>query len=217
MLIDSPNGRSRLGRYIDNLAFASNDPIADLRAAFPEVRDFESAWKTKIADLKAGADNELLSFSQTDHKLGELLESKFPSRDGQGGSLSLEILVRAKTNPAQRRALEQFSQQLLLLSTRANPVLRPLIQDYQHIADELARGRNRRMEKRLVSLKSLHDALSARMGEIDDYLNWFEAAKLQTPSGIFDDCLQTTTSSQRQKSKRKDALSVYLDAMEMEF
>lgn len=217
MLIDSPSGRSRLGRHIDNLAFAGNDPIADLRAAFPEVRDFESAWKTKIADLKAAADTDLLSFSQTDEKLGELLESKFPSRDGQGESLSLEILSRAKPNPAQRRALQEFSRKLLFLAARANPLLRPVIQDYQRIADELALGRNRKLEKRLVELKSLHDRLSARMSEIDDYLNWFEAAKLQTPSGIFDNYLQTTTSIEPRKSKRKDALSVYLDAMEMEF
>ena len=217
MLIDSPSGRSRLGRYIDNLAFASNDPIADLRAAFPEIRDFESAWKTKIADLKGGADKDLLSFRKTDERLGELLGSKFPSRDGQGDSPSLEILSRAKANPAQRRALQEFSQKLLLLATRSNPVLRPVIQDYQRIADELALGRKRGLKKRLVELKSLHHRLMARMSEIDDYLNWFEAAKLQTPSGVFDDYLQTMTSIDPRKSKRKDALSVYLDAMEMEF
>ena len=63
----------------------------------------------------------------------------------------------------------------------------------------------------------MHTRLSARMSDIDDYLNWFEAAKLETPSGMFEDHLQAAGAVDSQKSKRKDPLSVYLDAMEMEF
>ncbi|HLW34164.1 MAG TPA: hypothetical protein VKS98_00740 [Chthoniobacterales bacterium] len=217
MLMDSPNGRSRLGHYIDNLAFATNDPIADLRAAFPELGDFGRAWKTKIADLKTGADKDLLSFSQTDEKLNELLQTNFPSRDGGQESVSLESFSHAKPNPTQRRTLQEFSQQLLLLATRANPILRPIVQDYQRAADEVVLGRKRGIEKRLAELRSLHTRLAARMNDVEDYLNWFEAAKLETPSGIFDNYLQATTSIEVQKPRRKDALSVYLDAMEMEF
>jgi len=217
MLIDSPNGRSRLGRYIDNLAFATNDPMADLRAAFPELGDFGGAWKTKIADLKIGAEKDLLSFSQTDEKLDELLKTHFPSRDGGQESVGLESFSHTKPNFIQRRTLQEFSQQLLLLATRANPVLRPIVEDYQRIADEVVLGRKRGIEKRLVELKSLHARLAARMSDVEDYLNWFEAAKLETPSGIFDNYLQATTSIDTQKPRRKDALSVYLDAMEMEF
>ncbi len=217
MLIDSPNGRSRLGHYIDNLAFATNDPNADLRAAFPEVRDFDNAWKTKIADLKTGADRDLLTFSQTEEKLNELLQTNFASTDRGHESVSLESFSHTKPNPIQRRTLQEFSQQLLLLATRSNPVLRPIIQDYQRVADEVVLGRKRRIEKRLAELSSLHTKLAARMNDVEDYLNWFEAAKLETPSGMFDNYLQATTSIEMQKPRRKDALSVYLDAMEMEF
>jgi hypothetical protein len=217
LLIDSPNGRSHLGRYVDNLAFATNDPMANLRASFPEVRDFESLWKLKIADLKAAADKDLLTFSRTDEKLNELLAARFPSQDGHGGAVLLETFSRTRRTPAQRTALQEFSGKLLLLGTRANPILRPVIQDYQQIAGQLALGKNRGIEKRLADLKSLRTRLSARMDEVDDYMNWFEAAKLEAPSGIFDDYSQTTDSIRSQKPKRRDALSVYLDAMELEF
>lgn len=217
MLIDSPDGRSRLGRYIDNLAFASNDPAADLRAAFSEVRNFEGSWKSKMADLKTEEDTDLLNFSQTDERLNELLEVKFPSREGGDASVLLESFSRAKPNLVQRKALQEFSRKLLLLAARANPVLRPIIQDYQQIADQLVLNRNRGVEKRLAGLKSLHIRLSARMSDIDDYLNWFEAAKLGTPSGMFEDHLQAAGAVDSQKPKRRDPLSVYLDAMEMEF
>lgn len=217
MLIDSPNGRARLGRYIDKLSFTTNDPIADLRTAFPELADFGSAWKAKIADLKSGADKNLLSFSQTDEKLNELLKTNFPLQEGRQESVSLENFSHTKPNAVQRQTLQEFSRQLLLLATRANPVLRPVIQDYQRIVDELVLGRKRGLEKRIADLKSLHSRLSERMSDIDDYLNWFEAAKLETPSGIFDNYLPVTTSFDASRPKRKDPLSVYLDAMEMEF
>jgi hypothetical protein len=96
-------------------------------------------------------------------------------------------------------------------------VLRPIVQDYQRIVDEVVLGRKRGLEKRVAELKSLHSRLSERMSEIDDYLNWFEAAKLKTPSGMFDNYLPVSTSRENFKPRRKDALSVYLDAMEMEF
>ncbi|HST29264.1 MAG TPA: hypothetical protein VLK27_00310 [Chthoniobacterales bacterium] len=213
-LIDTPGGRPRLGCYIDNLGFASNDPIADLRAAFPEMRDFESAWKSEVAELSASPDPDLMTFSQTDEKLNELL--KFDSRDVHHESASIENFSQVRVTFAQRRALQQFSQKLLLFATRANPVLRPVIQDYRQIADQLAVGKTRGTVKRLAELKSLHARLSARMSDIDDYLNWFEAAKLETPSGTFEESAETAAADSP-KPKRGDRLSVYLDAMELEF
>lgn len=213
-LIGSPGGRFRLGRYIDNLAFASNDSIADLRASFPEMRDFESACKSKVAELSVSLDQDLLTFSKTEEKLNEIL--KFPSRDANDESGSLESLSQIRPTPTQRTALQRFSQELLLLGTRANPVLRPVVQDYHRIADQLALGKNRGTAKRLTELKSLRARLSARMSDIDDYLNWFEAAKLETGSGLFEDSMETAAGDS-QKPRRRDPLSVYLDAMELEF
>ena len=36
LLIENDEGHARLGRYIDDLSFASNDPLRDLEAVFPE-------------------------------------------------------------------------------------------------------------------------------------------------------------------------------------
>ena len=210
-LIDSPGGRYRLGRYIDNLAFASSDPLADLRSSFPEVRDFESAWKSTIEKVSTSLDRSILTFSQTDEKLSELLKS--PAQNERGESISLEDLSRAKPR---RTPLREFSQKLVFLINRANPILCPVIQDYKQIADQLALGNRRGIAKRLAELRSRRAQLSVRMNDIDDYLNWFEASKMTTPSGIFDRLFETTNVNS-QKPRRSDALSVYLDAMELEF
>lgn len=213
-LIDSPTGAARLGHYIGNLAFASNDPSADLRAGFPEIRDLDGAWKSKANELKASLDRELLTFSQTNERLNELLAS--PLWNEQDRPVSLQNVSPARPNPAQRTALRECARKLLLLATTANPLLRSVVQDYQQIADQLALGKTRGASKRLADLKSLRARLAARMNDFDDYLNWFEAAKMETPSGMFEDSLQTAA-SEFHKPKRRDPLSVYLDAMELEF
>ena len=206
LLAESPNGPAQLGRYIDNLAPASTDPLSDLQAAFPAIVDFEKAWRWRISGMKS-AQRGLLTFSNTQTKLNETL----------GKSIQLDEFMRVKPTPAQRLALRKLADELCLLTAHANPALRPVIQDYQQIAGELALGRNRGTAARLAELKRLREKLSVRMSDVDDYMNWFEAAKLETSSGLFDDYLRADAASESRKPRRRDALSIYLDAMELEF
>jgi len=55
------------------------------------------------------------------------------------------------------------------------------------------------------------------MGEVDDYMNWFEATQLKTESGLFDNARRAATDTSAALYHRKDAFSTYLDAMESEF
>jgi len=217
LLIESADGHAHLGRYIDNLSFTSNDPLADLEAAFPQLAgNDEKIWKSKIADIKTSGRADLLTFSQTEEKLASLLQTKLRT-DGRDKSLSFEDLCQRKPAPAQRLALQKFSQELLLLAAQANPALRSVVQDYQQVATQLALGKIRGLASRLADLKTLRAKLSARMTEIDDYLNWFEATQLSTRSGLFEDCLNTSSLETPSRAHRKDSFSAYLDAMEAEF
>jgi hypothetical protein len=55
------------------------------------------------------------------------------------------------------------------------------------------------------------------MSEIDDYMNWFEATKSKTKSGVFVDYLKAAQEQNEARPRRRDALSVYLDALEEQF
>jgi hypothetical protein len=57
--------------------------------------------------------------------------------------------------------------------------------------------------------------LAARMNDVDDYMNWFEATQLKTKSGIFSNYLKAVE-EQRDVPRRRDALSVYLDSFELQ-
>lgn len=213
LLAENP---ARFGRYIDNLASSSNDPLKDLQKGLPQLGGKETIWKSTIANVKESRRTDLLTFSQTDEKLDALLQTEFPAADGREKSLSLENLCRKKLSQAQKLALKKFGEDLLLLAARANPALRPVIQDYRQLAAQLALGKNHGVAMKLADLRTLRAKLSARMGEIDDYMNWFEATQLQTSSGLFEN-LNAAAESTSPRPHSRDVFSTYLDAMESQF
>jgi len=218
LLIERADGHAHLGRYIDNLSFTSNDPLADLQAVFPQLAgNDQKIWKSKIADIKSSGRADLLTFSQTEEKLSSLLQTKFVGTGGRDKSLSFENLCQKKPAPAQRLPLQKFSQEVLLLAAQANPALRSVVQDQQRVSGHWALGKLRGLAARLADLKTLRSKLSSRMTEIDDYLNWFEATQLSTRSGLFEDCLNPSSLETPSRGHRKDSFSAYLDAMETQF
>jgi len=206
---------TELAHYIDTLAPSSNDPLADLRKSFTQLAGsgFESIWNSQIVAVKHSSERELLSFSQSDDKFDVLLRKKFTAANGREESLSFEDLSRSNPTPKQRRELKNFGRALLLLATRVNPALHPIVQEYQQLADQLALGKNHGVANKLASLQTLRKRLSARMTEIDDYMNWYEAIQPRTESGLFENEAAVKTMGFR----RRDAFTVYLDAMESQF
>ncbi|MFN2540684.1 MAG: hypothetical protein ABR514_00745 [Chthoniobacterales bacterium] len=217
MLLNSPDGPARLARYIDNLSHASNDALADLKAQFPNFAGAEEkVWQTGVAEASASHDYQLFSFAQTDKKLEEVLAANPLSRAGSAKRSSLEDLVRRKASPKEKAALSKLGEDLLLLLGRAHPVMRPVIQEYYDITTLLAAGKRKRSAARLDQIKSTRANLFARMNEIDDYMNWFEATQQTSSSGVFVDYLRTATESSEPQPRRRDPISVYLDSLEQQ-
>jgi hypothetical protein len=106
---------------------------------------------------------------------------------------------------------------LLLFIGQANPVLRPVAREYQQIAALLARGKRRGIAKRLTRLQVTREKLAARMSDVDDYMNWFEATQVSARSGAFTDYLRAARQPQATGSRRGDPISVYLDTLEDQF
>jgi hypothetical protein len=216
LLLDE-GGRSGLARYIANLSHASNDPIADLKARFPQLReDLEKKWRSTVARRGEHQTYQLLTFAESERRLGELLQIKISdgSRNReQPKTADLAELANRKASRDEKAAVNQLSQALLLLVATAHPVLRPVEREYQQIAALLARGKRRGIAKRLSHLDGTRKELVARIGEIDDYMNWFEATQMESESGAFDDYLKAASQSEVSAPRRRDPLSVYLDAL----
>jgi hypothetical protein len=218
LLLEDGGGRARLARYISNLAHPSNDPIADLTASFPLLREgLEKKWRTGVARLSEHQTYQLLTFAESERRLDELLQIKISavSRNRvQPNAADLSELARRKLSPEEKSAIIQMNQELLLLIGRAHPVLRPVAREYQQIGSLLARGKRRGIAKRLAHLDATRRDLAVRLGEIDDYMNWFEATQMEGQSGAFNDYLKAANHSQVSAPRRRDPLSIYLDALE---
>src|SRR4029077_12496201 len=74
LLVDAPGGPEQLARYIDNLSRSSTDPLADLKAQFPTLDgSAEKTWRSSVDRLRATQSYQLLTFAETERRLGELL------------------------------------------------------------------------------------------------------------------------------------------------
>jgi hypothetical protein len=218
LLVGGIDGHSRLARYIHKLSRASNDPLADLKAQFPLLgEDVEKTWQSAVARLSAAQSYQLLTFAESEQGLNELLRVKVPDAGKSSKQAELGEFAQRKPSAAEKMTLNELSQNLALLTIRANPVMRPIVREYQQIATRLAHGKRNRIAERLARLQDTRTKLAARMSDIDDYMNWFEATQSNSRSGVFADYLKAAGDSQVPAPRRRDALSVYLDSLAEQF
>ena len=218
MLLDGKNGGAQLAKYIDHLYDSSNDPLADLEAQFPLLADdAEKKWQLALNRLKSLQTFRLLTFAESEQRLDELLSVKISEPRKPVKLVRLDELTQHKLSASEKMALDQLKRDLLVLVPQTNPVLRPIGREYQEIAALLARGKRRGVPKRLARLELTRQQLAARMTEIDDYMNWFEATQMNSGSGNFTGYLKAVDQSQVPAPRRHDPLSVYVDALEDQF
>jgi len=218
MLIDGRGGRACLARYISHLSDASSEPLANLKAHFPIiVGDTEGSWQLALRRLKDFQTSQLLTFAESERRLDELLRVKISQTNTPAKAATLDEFAQRKISPGEKMALSEMSRNLLVFIAQANPVLRPIGREYEQITALLVRGKRRGIAKRLTHLEATRKQLAARMNDIDDYMNWFEATQMKNGSGNFTDYLKAVDQSQLSESKRRDPLSVYVDAVENHF
>jgi len=218
MLIDRRDGPAALAKYIGDLSHASSEPLADLKSHFPFlVSDAERSWQFNLHRLRNFEISKLLTFAESERRLDELLRVKVLQANKPGKAAAFDELAQRKISPSEKMALSQLSRDLPVFVAQANPVLRPIAREYQQIAALLARGKRRAIAKRLSHVDITYKQLAARMSNIDDYMNWFEATQIKKGSGNFIDYLKTVNQSQVSAPKRHDPLSVYVDALEDQF
>jgi hypothetical protein len=215
MLIDGKSGPARLAQYIGHLSNASNEPLADLKTQFPSLGgDAEQTWQLTLSRLRNLQTYQLLTFAESERRLDELLHLKISEANELAKPESLDELAQHKMSASEKMALSELNRELLVFVAQANPVLCPIVREYQEIVALLARGKRKRIAKRLSRLEDTRKQLAARMSNIDDYMNWFEATQMKSGSGNFTDYFKAANHSQLAAPKRHDPLSVYVDALE---
>jgi hypothetical protein len=119
--------------------------------------------------------------------------------------------------PGSRATLASRHAEILQLSTRANALLRPVVDDYEKTFTLLARGKTHGLRARLAKTEEYRAFALRRTSDIADYLNWFEGTQMKSRSETFDDYLKTANEISEQDRKQTGPISQYLDALEQEF
>ncbi|MGA7880612.1 MAG: hypothetical protein WCD63_07050 [Terrimicrobiaceae bacterium] len=216
-LLRAPDGPKHLAEYCASLPLVNPADGAKLLEKFPGLAEqpatLSKLWMLSLADASASDRVMSMSVGETHGRLSVILEIKAPRdpRKPQSGSVTgpegLQAVARTGSG---RYVLRQKAEDLLRLEARAHPLLRPIVEEYRMIASQLAAKPRKNLEARIRKNIQLQQAVVERAGEMEDYMNWFEAARLDTPSREFD----STIDGSRQRARRDDPVSRHLDDIE---
>lgn len=214
-----PDGPRRLAQFISRLPASSNDSMTELRNHFPglfESNGGEQAWQNQVVRLSWDQPYQLLGSGETERRLDEILRLKIFDRGSAKNYELTQFPIFLKDKSA-KRTLALLAHDLENLATRSHPIYAPIIAEYAQITALLRRGKTLNIPSRLERLQNWRKAMAAQMREIDDYLNWFEATSMARPSGEFADYLKAAQRASRSEQTKRDPISVYLDALEIQF
>ena len=205
-----------LAEFIADLPEARADALSDLIVHFKKlggsIDNAERVWNTNVTQIATSNGYESLTVSETERRLETSLHFQFPKSKQPEKFWKLEDYREFIRLPERGTVLNGLSENLMVLGVRASPVCRPIVLEYQQIASTLAHGKTRGIGRRLAQLSNARETLTARVQQIDDYMNWFEGTQSSARSGTFVEYLKTA--GRIAAPHRSDAISVYLDSLE---
>jgi len=104
---------------------------------------------------------------------------------------------------------QEWTSRLKALHLRANPLIVPLIDETMIFVQSAKRLSSKKLAEQLGKLSQERAELLGRSRKIDAYLDWYEAAKVPLPSGLFESLLHAPEST-----PRKGPIGRYLDNIE---
>jgi len=195
LLLEQPEGRAGLAGLLKGWPEEGLDPLAALHRYFPAFAAsplaLQKLWALHIARLAAADPHNFMEASETETELQLLLRLEIPVGK-YGSSKGFDLAQFAEFLPLEgaRRVLQEKHAALLVLGTRAHPLFRPIIADYEQVFALLEAGRTGGMGERLVKISQYRREVLSRMDKMNDLLNFYEATQMKTRSSAFDGYLE---------------------------
>lgn len=223
-LLEQPQGKEGFRAFLSEVAAYEGEMPGLLRKHFPELNLSETSlakwWALQLA-AKGGLNplTDIFTIQQTETMLGEVLWLNFRSPEGiiQQKDLTAWPEVAALNEQERIAAVRQAQDALVRLSFRCFPSYRPLLAEYQLVLDSIAKSKTKDVAKRLADLDGTRETMISRAARARDYLDWFEITRARETSGAFDDYQRLKERLKENPHQRKDALSAYLDRMDLIF
>jgi hypothetical protein len=218
-LLRTPDGAKHLVEYCSSLPSVEPTDGPRLLEKFPTLSEklavLSKLWTLSLAEASASNRVMPLSVKETQRRLSLILEitaPKDPRKPRTGTVSGPEGLLAVARTSTGRYVVRQKAEDLLRLEVRAHPLIRSIVEEYRLIASELTSKPKKNLETRIRKNMQLQEAVVKRADEMEDYLNWFEAAQLNTPSKEFDSAVDPQSGFL--SFLRSDAVSRHLDDIE---
>ncbi len=218
-LIELPRGAAGIRAFLSNPA-AWDGTVTSLIAYFPKLQGnpntLAKIWLLNLARPTMVQRALPFPMGETAQRLNAILAISPP--DGIKSPKD-KIMTGAEMIPLiaavskYKYLLRNKAQDLLLLSFRAHPMYRPLIDDYRKIIETFLRYPHKNLDVRIKATEKLQWSLNQRSADIEDYMNCFEAVLFQDTSNPFQSLLENDQ-RRRAPSWRSDAISRAVDAVE---
>ena len=210
-----PEGGRGLAKFLESLI--SNDAgMKSLLASYPSLENDPSRlskiWTLALARSSTAKQAQLLSIKETDRVLSSILDVSAPSipkkKDSPlvRGPEAIPLVARGTGGPF---VMRQKTADLLSLELRSHPLLKPIIEEYRNITTILSAKPKKDVAKRLDEIGKIRSLLAQRADRVTDYMNWFEATKLNSLSEDF-----LNVSPPPIAPPRTDPITTYLNAIE---
>ncbi len=223
LLAEQPGGKAALARLLRRWPELQADPLAALLKEFSDLagsaNELQKWWTLNMARLADSDRYKGLSPEDTDKQLQAILSvSVVVNKAGEKKTFALRQFEEFMALPGGKSALDKAHSGIVALSASSHVLYRPILADYEQIFASLLGGSPKGIGNRIAAVERYRNIVSKRIGDIADYLNWYEL-QLGTKSDAFDSFLKAAhdLSTEELRRHREDPVTKYLDQLEQEF
>ena len=220
-LLALPNGANNLARFIQAWPASAGDVQGALAAQFPVLAESERSlakwWSLQLARFSTGDRTTGLTLQDTNQQLAALLSFEVPiDKSGKVQRYDVKDFPNFVKLPGAKHALQTQGVKLVVLTANAHPLFRPVLKEYQEIFQQLSLKKTRRIAERIADIDQYRQTVVSQMGQITDYLNWYEATQPAGRTGVFDPYIRRAE-KMAQPLPVDPRVSAYLDQLEQDF
>lgn len=220
-LLALPNGSANLMRFIDMWPASNGDVRGALAAQFPLLAESEQSlakwWTLQLARFATGDRTAGMTLEDTHRELTGLLsfevQAEKSGRMQRFAPTDFEAFVKL---PGAKFAMQAQQVKMVTLTTKAHPLFRPILAEYEQIFSQLSQRKTRHIAERIAEIERYRTTIVKQMGEIEDYLNWYEATQPVGRSGAFDPFLRRAEQLNA-PAPVDPRITEYLDQFEQDF
>lgn len=221
-LITLPEGPQSLGRFIRKYPDAGGDVLGSIASQFPALNESPQSlakwWALQLTRFASNDRWQGLTIAESDTELAKLLTLDIVlDKNGRTQKYEFADFDKYIKLPATKLTLRTLQVKLSTLGTRANPHYRPILTEYEQLTSQLAAGKTKGAADRIAAIEKYRLTVVQRIGQITDYLNWYEATQTTGRTGAFDEYLRRADPPKLTLPPPDPRIVEYLDTLEHDF